>query len=519
MTAKVPRWGWPDLLALLGGIGLLCALVLPTIGRASIWFDEAFSAYITKFNFLEIARYTATDVHPPLYYWVLKLWEMVFGYDDAAMIRALSLVFAAIAAVFGYLLLRRLFGRKAAILGLLFIVLSPMIIRYSQEARMYMMESAIILAATYTLVRAEAEKKRKLWIVYGILVGLGMWTHYFTALAWLAHWVWRFIKVRQTGVKGKELRRVFMSKQWWLAHLVAVGIFVPWIPLMLYQLAIVQGGGFWIGPVGVDTPVNYLTNMFLYLEHGKVQGWVAVALMAIVVGTVVLARRVYRGFDTEHRQSFLLITCLALVPVALLILASLPPLRSSFVERYLIPSTFATMLLMGIVAAYGLAKYKWWQRFAAIIIVVILFILGLGSVVYYGNFNKNSNTHVLTGQVVQEIQKRATPGEPIIANSPWIFYEAVFYSTAEHPVYFIDADTKYIYGSLDMLKYSDQHKIKDLDAFLKEHPKVWYIDNTNNENVESDTSRNWSLIRTVSVHDDIQNVDIYKASEYLTNAE
>ena len=519
LLARFVAWRGSDYVALIAGIGLLFALVLPTITSASIWFDEAFSSYITQFSFYDIARYTATDVHPPLYYWLLKAWESVFGYNSELAIRSMSLLFAAIATVFGFLLLRRLFGRKAAVLGLLFVVLSPVVVRYSAEARMYMVELTIILAATYTMVRALEQKKLGLWVVYGVLVGLGMWVHYFTALAWLAHWAWRLAVVYQLGVRGKAFAKRFFSKEWITAHVIAIAIFLPWIPFMLYQLGIVQSSGFWIGPVGVDTPVNYVTTMFYYLDHGEVKGWFALALSAVLAAFIVMAVRVYRSFDTQKRQSFLLILALAVVPVALLIIASLPPLRSSFVERYLIPSIVATMLLFGIVAAYGLTKYNVWQRIVAVGIVVALLAIGINNTYHYGNFNKNSDTHILTRQVVEGVNEKGEAGEPIIANSPWIFYEAVFYNSSEHPVYFIDADTDYWYGSLDMLKNNAMHKIVDVDAFIAEHPTIWYLGNTGDPEVTSERTDKWQALQTISTHDDIQNVNIYKATQYRTSAE
>ena len=47
-------------------------ITFATIGRSSIWFDEAFGAYLIRFNFAEIFHYTSLDVHPPFYYWLLK---------------------------------------------------------------------------------------------------------------------------------------------------------------------------------------------------------------------------------------------------------------------------------------------------------------------------------------------------------------------------------------------------------------------------------------------------------------
>jgi mannosyltransferase len=519
LLTRFAVWRDADYILLLLALGVLAAIVLPTIARESIWFDEAFSAYITQFSYLDIARYTATDVHPPLYYWVLKAWESLFGYGSELVLRSLSLVFAGITAIFGFLIVRKLFGRKAALLALLFVVISPMVIRYSAEARMYMLESAIIFAATYVMIKAQEQKRMALWVLYGVLVALGMWTHYFTALAWLAHWVWRFVALRHEGIRGKKLAVNFFSKQWIIAHIVAIGVYLPWVPFMLSQVLQVQGNGFWIGPVSVDTIPNFFTNIFMYLEHGEVQGWVSLLLIALVSFLAAAGVRAYKSFNADKKRSFLLITALALVPIALLIIASMPPLRPTFVDRYLIPSIFAAMLLLGIVVAYGLKKLKIWQQLGVIAVIVAVFIFGISNVFYYGNLNKNNGVHIMTKQLIEQVHEKAKPGEPIIAVDSWLYYEAAFYSTPENPVYYIESDEQFIYGSQDMLRYDDRGKIKDVDAFIAEHPTVWYIANTNADAAISKRTEAWQPIQTLSAHDSIRNVANYKATQYRTSAE
>ncbi|HUC96602.1 MAG TPA: glycosyltransferase family 39 protein, partial [Candidatus Saccharimonadales bacterium] len=135
-----------------------------TISKSSIWFDEAFGAYMIHYNFIDIARYTATDVHPPVFYWLLKIWSMIFGNTELGL-RSMSVFFGGIAITFGYLLTNRLFTKTAARISLIFMVLSPMFIRYSQEARMYMLVAAIALAATYVLTYAVQTKKKLPWVL------------------------------------------------------------------------------------------------------------------------------------------------------------------------------------------------------------------------------------------------------------------------------------------------------------------------------------------------------------------
>src|SRR5680860_1220038 len=125
-----------DWLLIVVGLTIFAIITLWTITKSSIWFDEAFGAYMIHFNFAEIARFTASDVHPPLFYWLLKLWSMLFGNSELAL-RSMSVLFGGVAIVFGYLLANRLFSQKVARISLIFMVLSPMLVRYSQEARMY----------------------------------------------------------------------------------------------------------------------------------------------------------------------------------------------------------------------------------------------------------------------------------------------------------------------------------------------------------------------------------------------
>jgi len=499
-----------------GGIAVYVSAVFYKITASGIWFDEAFSAYITRFNFIDIAKYTAADVHPPLYYWVLKIWITFFGTSEIAF-RSLSVLFGVAVIVLGFILVRRLFGKKAAWLSVLFLSISPMLIRYGQEARMYTMAAAIALAATITLVKAMGEKKgNKSWVTYGVLVSLGMWTHYFTALVWLSHWLWRAIVVRQDGNKGKKFRLAFFTKDWVRAHKWAVGLFIPWIPFMVYQLAVIQGGGFWIGPVSANSFTNFFTNVLFFLEHEQATKLYATAFVAVLASLTYFGFKLYGRMNKSQRQNYLLIIVLALAPVAILFVGSTTPLRSSFVERYLIPAAVGFSLLAGVTFALGAEKLAKYKQVAISSLLVVCMIVGIGNVYHLGNYNKNSSTKVMTREVVQSIWDKAGPGEPIIAKDPWVFYEAVFYDTKEHPVYFIDSTVDYSIGSVYMLRDREEHKIKDLNEFVSSYPKVWYLGYSNNKPLES-PDKNWERIQDIDIYDQVDNKANYRATEFQTN--
>jgi len=495
-------------------LALFASLALWNIADASIWFDEAFSAYIIQFNFLDIARYTATDVHPPFFYWVLKVWSFFFGTTELGL-RSMSVFFGVVAAIFGYLFTKRQFGRRAAIIGIFILALSPLFLRYSQEARMYTLAATIVMAATYVLTRAVESGNRKLWILYGVLVSLGMWTHYFTALAWIAHWVWRYITLRKSDLRRKDLARNFFDRNWLTAHIIAIVLFLPWLPAMAIQLIVVQTGGFWIGPVGIDSFGTYFGTLIYFWEHDHVTGWYATVLAVMGILMTILAVRAYRLGTPVFKRNYILLLSLAAVPPIVLFLASMPPLTSSFVERYLLPSAVASALFVGVTLAYGLKKVGVLKQAVIFVVIGAMLIFGISNMYYYGNYNKNSRTGIETKTLVQQAIAKSAPGEPIITASPWVFYEAVFYNSDEHPIYFIDAEVDYAYGSLDMLKYSDNHKIKDLDAFTKEHPVVWYVGYAEDELIPPVST--WKAIDSIGITNHIDGKTVYKGNEYQTN--
>jgi mannosyltransferase len=474
-------------------------------------------SYLIQFSFKDIFLYTATDVHPPLYYWALKLWTELFGTGELGL-RTMSIFFAIATIIVTFFLARRLFGRKVALLSLLFLALSPLIVRYADEARMYTMAAFIVVSATYTLVKAVDTGKRRWWVLYGILIGLGMWTHYFTALIWVSHWAWRLWYSFQKSSSFKQAIAVFFSRNWIVAHIVGIAVFSPWIYFMVRQLGIVQAGGFWIGPVGVDTPVNFLTNVFYYLEHGQTQSWVALVLLGILVVLIPLISRTYKLLNAAEKSNFMLIAAIAFVPGVLLFLASLPPLRPSYVERYLIPAVVMLMVFIAIVLVVGTRKWHPVLRALPILVIAGMMIFGISNVYTLGNYNKNTNVHIVTREVIEEIHKAGNAGQPIIATSPWLFYEAIPYATEDHPVYFIDADTEYIYGSLDMLKNNDMHKINDINQFAADNPVIWYLGQDDNGDVDTDYA-SWEKIKTVTYTDPLTNKQDYRATEYRISAE
>ncbi|MCY4073339.1 MAG: glycosyltransferase family 39 protein [Chloroflexi bacterium] len=141
-------------------------------GNWSVRFDEALSVWEAQMGFLEMTEFTARDVHPPLYFWILHIWLRLVGSSEFA-VRSLSIFCGTLSTLTIYSLTWQLSKSKiAAILAMLLVTLSPFHIHWSQDARMYALTMFCAGIAVYAHWRG--------WNRMLALGGIGMvLSHYF----------------------------------------------------------------------------------------------------------------------------------------------------------------------------------------------------------------------------------------------------------------------------------------------------------------------------------------------------
>ena len=443
---------------------VLCMMQL----RQSIWFDESYSAYLTHYDYPKVWELTAQDVHPPLYYFALKTWAHFFGHTDFAM-RMLSVVCGAVAILFAYLWLRYKYGATAAITATALLSISPVFIRYGQEMRMYTMVLAIVFAATYVLQLAIDNGKKRWWVLYALLLAAGMWTHYFCALAWIAHLIY-LITIYHKKIFQKKIILTYVG---------AVALYIPWLPSLISQTSSVQAG-FWISEMTAKKLADYWTEALVYKTTGGLKNWL---LILVVIATVYIV-----VFAIKYRAKMKMLTTLMLVPVLLLILLSMPPLSPMFIPRYILFAIVAIALVAGVALVYY-AREPQTKRFSskrnkrrvisAIAATIALFstsIFGLISVYETGNYNFSTSTKSASKELYETIV--ALDGDKnlaIICADEWLYYDMSFYTTKEHSVYFMNETTDYKYGSLYPLRDTYFGRIDDLDKFIGKRDSFWYI--------------------------------------------
>jgi uncharacterized membrane protein len=207
--------------------------------QKNIWYDEAFSWHLSQFSFFNIYIVTAGDIHPPFYYFVLKIWNAAFG-DSLLSMRMMSAVFSTASLYFVYKIARRYLDETSSYLACILYTISPLNIFFAQEVRMASLSLFLTVAATFCFlsiptkvgIPSSNRESRNYTIAYITLSALALYTHYFTALIILSHFVYFLLTRRKTGTDFPSVREGI--KGW--AFVVIFAIFIPWLPIMLKQI-------------------------------------------------------------------------------------------------------------------------------------------------------------------------------------------------------------------------------------------------------------------------------------------
>lgn len=159
--------------------------------RALEW--KSFLKADSRFCFKNIGRdLAATDVHPPLYFWILHVWILLVG-THLWTGPALNAIFGLLCMFFLFLLARKALGggTKAAFAVLIW-SLSPAVLSTSSQTRPYeLLAMLTILFSWRAMIFLEnGKEKTKSWetVFLTVLAALGLLSHY-TFILIIGAWV------------------------------------------------------------------------------------------------------------------------------------------------------------------------------------------------------------------------------------------------------------------------------------------------------------------------------------------
>jgi uncharacterized membrane protein len=389
------------------GLVLAAALGLRLfhLGQRVVWFDEANSLLVARATPTEIVDAARDDVHSALYYLILHVWQSTAtGETGARMLSVLAAV-AAVAAV--YFLGSLLAGRGAGLLSAGLLGLSPLHVWYSQEIRMYSMQTLLICLSFLFLLKALREGRATSWVGYVLCTALTLYVQYTSIFAVLAENVFAAIYYRKD-------RRMF--RRWLLSQCAVALLFAPCLPLLVWQTTRVTGRS-WIQPLELHQVLGFFSLFSgAYLGDARSRTFSVLVSMAAVSAAIVILYR-----KRENRETAWFLVLWFSLPIILLLALSLR--QNLFLPRTLVYTVPALSLLMGCALARA---EKGIERWAGVLMVTVLVSANLFALrSYYMSDNPWVKSDLREG--AHEVARDFRPGDVIVHSSQFSYRPFQYY--------------------------------------------------------------------------------------------
>jgi len=336
------------------------------IDHRSMWVDEESSIHFAEKSANNILAYADKETHPPLYYLILHHWINLFGESEAA-VRSLSLIFGVVSIFLIYKTGKLMFSKEAGIISALILTLSAFHIYVSQEARMYSMMAMLALMSMYLFIMMQKKKSIYLDISYILSSTLLIYSHIYGIFIIAAQNIYLFMN-------AKEKNKIEIA-EWLITQTVLFVLFLPWIYVLIEQIAAMQSGNF--------ININWLSRPGIYEIFETFSLYFYYNIVALIFFIILASRPYIKLWGKEkNRQKKEMRSSKYLAIIWLLTIIILPFLISwTIFPIYLAKYTIAASFALYIMAAEGISSIR--KKGMKATIITMLILLSLISAIYY----------------------------------------------------------------------------------------------------------------------------------------
>jgi hypothetical protein len=431
---------------------LAFALRLHDLGAQSLWYDEGTSAALATRSLATITRNASDDIHPPLYYWLLATWTRATGLSEVAL-RSLSVVLGTALVATVALLGRRFWSWPEGVASALVAAMSPLLVWYSQEARMYMLAALLGTLLAWTASELTGPGSFAGWrhgqyspkegrglprdtVKWLACVALGagtLYSHYFVGTA-------AFVAANVIGAAGIALHWRSGSRfphrlaaLWVSAQLAALVLFAPWIAAAWHTIKDWPALGPPLGTLAYAMAA--LRTLALGLRSNAINQAMILAPAALAaVGLAAGAVRPARRWGT------FVAACMALTPLVAMWAQSL--VRPAWNPKFLIGAAAGFELLVGsgvvLLAGWIALRVRPRQRASlatAAAAVLLLLVLTPRARLLHAMFTDPAMQRDDYRSVAAEIGRLADGRDAVVLNAPTQIELFEYYDRGAHTAY------------------------------------------------------------------------------------
>jgi hypothetical protein len=442
-------------------------LRLQRLSFQPLWGDEGWSFYFAAQPVSQLLALTAIDIHPPLYYLLLKIWLTIAGVGPETA-RFFSIMAGTalipVVAVLG----QRLLGWRVGLVAAGVVAVMPMAVYYSQEVRMYGLVTLLGALSTYFLIRHKTESSPRggrWFIAYIVAITAALYTMYYAAFIFLFQLLYTLIKkFRQTDVSATS-KRGLRSVQNELSPFIWVGLF--YLPWLVY--AGLRTANYIINKREVENyiPLNFLRffgDHFVAFSVGhlpfSLQSYVWMALPVVIVASVGFIASLY-----ARNKVYLCLYLYLFIPLlAGYAINQIFPFNPPYFERTWLVAAPAYWLFV----AVGLVWL--WDSQAVLAGALVIILLLVTTVSLLSFYTLPRYPHEDYRPLLRDIAARATPEDTLLASYQWQlgFYYA--YLPAPQPRFFAIPG----WGQEWAGEAGQGRRRQDLTHIFQTSPRLWF---------------------------------------------
>lgn len=304
----------------------------------SLWLDEGINVIFAKSLSYKnlILNYSLGDFHPPLYHVVLKTFIQFFGQSEISA-RFPSVIFGSLTVYVIYLIGKKLYDEKTALIAATLLATAPLHIYYSQEARMYAMAAFFVSASVYFFLSILDKDKILYWVGFIASTALMLYSDYLPYLMIPVYLIYLF------ALRKKILKNTLIS--FIPAFILIFLSLLPWLVIFPRQLQVGLSVGAaspaWASVVGSSNISTFLIA-FTKFAIGRISmdNNVIYFLSVLPIAIFTLFLFLLHLFRFSQKRSFLLLWLFL-------------PILISFTISFFIP-IFAYFRLLFVLAAFYL---------------------------------------------------------------------------------------------------------------------------------------------------------------------